>query len=106
MTLDITTHRNILIYILKDISSDIELAPLLGFKGGTAAYMFYNLTRFSVDLDFDLLDKTKEDLVFEKLQNILDKYGSVIEARQKRYCLFYRLSYHNKIENAYNGQSP
>ena len=66
MTLEITTHRNVLIYILKDLYTDMELGPLLGFKGGTAAYLFYKLNRFSVDLDFDLLDAGQEDLVFER----------------------------------------
>ena len=102
MTLEIATHRNILIHILKDIYTDQELAPALGFKGGTAAYLFYNLGRFSVDLDFDLLDADKKDIVFEKLKTILQEYGSLKEARKKRYSLFFLLSYDNKIHNAYN----
>ncbi|KKR96209.1 MAG: hypothetical protein UU47_C0017G0003 [candidate division TM6 bacterium GW2011_GWE2_41_16] len=102
MTLEIATHRNLLIHILKDIYSDTTIAPFLGFKGGTAAYLFYNLGRFSVDLDFDLLDQTKEDIVFKKINAILHAYGTVIEARKKRYSLFFFVSYNNKIQNAYN----
>lgn len=102
MTLEIATHRSLLIHILKDIFTDTELGPLLGFKGGTAAYLFYDLGRFSVDLDFDLLDSSKEDLAFENLKNILQKYGLVTEARKKRFSFFYLLSYSNKIQNAYN----
>ena len=102
MTLEIATHRNILIRILKDIFTDQEIAPALGFKEGTAAYLFYDLGRFSVDLDFDLLDADKEDIVFEKLKTILQEYGLLKEARKKRYSLFYLLSYDNKISNAYN----
>ena len=71
MTLEIPAHKNILIHILKDIYTNTEIGPILGFKGGTAAYLFYDLSRFSVDLDFDLLDAEKEDLVFEKIKNIL-----------------------------------
>ena len=41
--------------ILKDIYTDASISSLLGFKGGTCVYLFYNLPRFSVDLDFDLL---------------------------------------------------
>jgi len=66
MVLNIAIHRNILIKILKDIYTDTSLGPLLGFKGGTAAHLFYGLNRFSVDLDFDLLDETKEQELFEK----------------------------------------
>ena len=49
-------HKNILVRIVKDIYTDNTLGPLLGFKGGTAAMLLYELDRFSVDLDFDLLD--------------------------------------------------
>ena len=41
--------------ILKDIFKDPSIAPYLAFKGETAALFFYGLTRFSVDLDFDLV---------------------------------------------------
>lgn len=64
MTLNVPEHKNILLQILKDIYSDTTISPFLGFKGGTAAYMFYDLDRFSVDLDFDLLDETKKEIVF------------------------------------------
>lgn len=102
MTLEIPAHKNVLIHILKDIYTDTQLGPILGFKGGTAAYLFYGLSRFSVDLDFDLLDPDKEDLVFKKVKNILQKYGELLEARKKRFSIFYLLAYHNKIQNAYN----
>jgi predicted nucleotidyltransferase component of viral defense system len=71
MTLDVAIHKNILVRILKDIFTDPQIAPYLGFNGGTAAMLFYNLSRFSVDLYFDLLDATKEDIVFEKVESIL-----------------------------------
>jgi len=60
MALNASIHKNILLQILADIYSDNTIGPFLGFKGGTAAYLFYGLDRFSVDLDFDLLDKKKE----------------------------------------------
>lgn len=93
MTLSMTTHRVILLQILKDIASDATLSPTLGFKGGTAAYIFYGLPRFSVDLDFDLLDETKEDNVFEGIKNIVSRYGTLKDARKKRFNLFFLLSY-------------
>ena len=83
MAMNISTHRNIMLQILKDIYSDTTISPFLGFKGGTAAYMFYDLSRFSVDLDFDLLDKTKEDYVFEKVRRIMRNYGNLKEAKKK-----------------------
>lgn len=102
MTLDATTHKNILIKILKDIFTDPALGPILGFKGGTAAYLFYGLNRFSVDIDFDLLKKESEAFVFGEVRKILEKYGTVKDAENKRYNLFYLLSYDEKVPGAQN----
>lgn len=102
MTLNQAIHKSILVKILKDIYSNPDIGPILGFKGGTAAYLFYKLDRFSVDLDFDLLDATKEKLVFEKLEAILEKYGQVKSADMKRYSLIYILSYDEKEPGAQN----
>ncbi|NLA63824.1 MAG: nucleotidyl transferase AbiEii/AbiGii toxin family protein [Bacteroidales bacterium] len=40
--------------------------------------VFYNLPRFSVDLDFNLLSVEKEEFVFNRIKNILLKYGTII----------------------------
>lgn len=101
MTIDITTHKNLLIRILKDIFTNPQIAQYLGFKGGTAVLLFYNLSRFSVDLDFDLLDKEKEDEIFNKINDILKQYGHV-KAQKKRYSLFFLLSYQDKLDGAQN----
>jgi len=82
---DINRHRFYLVQILKDIYTDIELANYLGFKGGTALMFFYDLPRFSVDLDFDLLDAGKEAYVYEKLRKIVLKYGRIFDEAKKFY---------------------
>ncbi len=102
MTLDTAKHKNILIKILKDIYVDPSIGPILGFKGVTAAILFYDLDRFSVDLDFDLLDPEKEDYVFERVKAILEHYGKLKQVRKKRFNLFYVLSYNEKDINAQN----
>ncbi len=99
MVLKIPQHRNILFQILKDIYSDTNISPFLGFKGGTAAYIFYNLPRFSVDLDFDLLNESKEEEIFEKIVKIIGNYGRVKEAVKKRFSLFFLLSYDEEAQN-------
>lgn len=91
--MDNARHRTKLIEILKDIYDDPELRTALGFKGGTAAMLFYDLPRLSVDLDFDLLKIGKEDQVFEKIKTILEKHGELREARKKRFTLFFLVSY-------------
>ena len=102
MALDPAKHKNILIKILKDIYIDPTISPVLGFKGGTAAALFYELDRFSVDLDFDLLDGEKEDYVFARVKALLEKFGTLKQVRKKRFNLFYLLSYDQKDINAQN----
>ena len=102
MTLNPTLHKNILIRILKDIYTAPTVGPYLGFKGGTAVFLFYDLSRFSVDLDFDLLDSSKEEHIFEQVKKILETYGTVKQAQNKRYSLFFLLSYDDKVEGAQN----
>jgi len=97
--LNTATHKTILIQILKEICSDVTLCPVLGFKGGTAAYMFYDLGRFSVDLDFDLLDNTKEALVFERLNVALSRFGSIKEKYNKKNTILFVISYDDKYQN-------
>lgn len=99
MTLDYSKHKNILLQILKDIYSDTSIAPCLGFKGGTAALMFYDLPRNSVDLDFDLLDESKEDEVFEKVSSIVKEYGKVLDSHVKRFNLLHVVSYDPKAQS-------
>ena len=99
MTLDYSKHKNILLQILKDVYSDTAIAPFLGFKGGTAAFLFYELNRDSVDLDFDLLDESKEQVVFEKIQKIAAGYGKIVDSRIKRFNLINVISYDTKSQN-------
>ena len=72
-----------MLQILKDIYSDIELSSCLGFKGGTALMFFYELPRFSVDLDFNLLDAAKEKIVYDKVRKILLKHGKIFDEALK-----------------------
>ena len=91
--MDSNKHRFFLLQILKDIYSDIELANLLGFKGGTSLMFFYDLPRFSVDLDFNLLDKTKEKPVYDKIRKILLNYGKISDEAVKYYGIIVVLDF-------------
>ncbi|GHV69022.1 hypothetical protein FACS1894199_17140 [Bacteroidia bacterium] len=81
--MDLNKHKYFMLQILKDIYSDLELAIYLGFKGGTALMFFYDLPRFSVDLDFNLLQPEKENEIYEKIRAILLKYGKIHDEAQK-----------------------
>jgi len=61
--------------------------------------MFYGLDRFSVDLDFDLLDESQEKNVFDRMLNIVKRFGTIKESHVKRFNLFIVLSYEDKAHN-------
>jgi predicted nucleotidyltransferase component of viral defense system len=81
--IDINRHRLILVQLLKEIYSDNRLSGLLGFKGGSALMFFHELPRFSVDLDFNLLEMTMQDYVYDKVREIMIKYGTITDEAKK-----------------------
>jgi predicted nucleotidyltransferase component of viral defense system len=99
MTFNFSKHKEILLQMLKDIYTDVSIAPHLGFQGGTAALLFYGLNRNSVDLDFDLLDEDKRKVVFEKMQIIASKYGRIVDSHIKRFNLVIVVAHDLKSQN-------
>ena len=83
--MDLNKHKFMMMQILRDIFNTPTLAPLLAFKGGTSLMFFYELPRFSVDLDFNLLDPTKEEYVFSSIKRILSRYGKIDDAAMKHF---------------------
>ncbi|MEK7175216.1 MAG: nucleotidyl transferase AbiEii/AbiGii toxin family protein [Patescibacteria group bacterium] len=94
-------HQLVMGQILRDIYLDTSISSLIGFKGGTCAYFFYGLTRFSVDLDFDLFstDEVTQKLVYEKIYGMLGEYGKIKDNYIKRNTIFFLLSYGDADHN-------
>jgi len=90
---DINKHRFFLVKILKDIYADPLLSVSLGFKGGTSLMFFYDLPRFSTDLDFDLLMEDNQSEVFKKIRMIVRKYGKIHDEAEKFFGLLIVLDY-------------
>lgn len=88
--LDVTKHEIVMKKILSDIYSHSSLRANLGFKGGTCLYFFYNLNRFSTDLDFNLLS---DSLDADELAKILSKHLEIAEQREKHFTWFWQGSY-------------
>lgn len=76
-------HRFLMFRILSESFADNSLSKLLAFKGGTSLMFFYELPRFSVDLDFNILDVTRKEEVYEKMRTIALKYGKIADEQMK-----------------------
>lgn len=101
--IDKSKHKQIMLRILHDIYSNNYLKDKLIFKWWTAFYLFYSLDRFSTDLDFDLLEWADEKKIIQEIKKISTKYSEIKDLYNKRYTIFFLLSYwwldHNiKIE--------
>ncbi|MEK7550440.1 MAG: nucleotidyl transferase AbiEii/AbiGii toxin family protein [Patescibacteria group bacterium] len=91
--LTIEKHRTVMLSVLKEIYEDTFLGPILGLKGGTLLYILYDLPRFSVDLDFDLLDPSREEQILPRLEKILKKFGEIEQLISKKYTYFGLINY-------------
>ena len=91
--MDKQKHKLYMAQILSQIFKDKELCYALGFKGGTALMFFHNLPRFSTDLDFNLLDVSKQDVVYNKVRQILLRFGTIDDEAKKLNGLILVLNY-------------
>lgn len=92
-------HERFLTILLKEIFSDIFLASRLKFIGGTACYFFYELDRFSTDLDFELSTPEDSQAIYEKISLILQKHGRLVDQQIKRNTIFFCLDYDTDSKN-------
>ena len=88
------TNANDLHQALREIMQEIALAGLYragffekaAFYGGTALRIFYNLDRFSEDLDFSLLNPDKKFKIEPYLKAVINEFealGLQVEAKTK-----------------------
>ena len=87
-------HDQILKSILKDIYTNINLQARLGFKGGTCLYMFYDLDRFSVDLDFNAV----ADFDDKEITDILGKYLTLTDKFEKHFTWLWFGNYEKGLQ--------
>lgn len=71
--------------ILSLIFKDKNLCKVMALKGGTSLMFFHNLNRFSTDLDFNLLEPEKLDMVYDKVRAILTRFGTIDDEAKKMY---------------------
>ncbi len=97
---DSNVHKRYLSLLLTELTK--AFPEKIAFKGGSCAYFFYNLPRFSFDLDFDMLREFSAGDV-DMFREIISRHGRARELRDKQntlFCLFdYGKGYPNiKIE--------
>ena len=91
--MDKQKHKLYMAQILSLIYKDKDLCNVLGFKGGTALMFFHGLPRFSTDLDLNLLDADRLDIVYSKVRNILLRFGIIDDEAKKNYGPILVLNY-------------
>lgn len=91
--MDKQKHKLYMAQILSAIFKDKDLCNVLGFKGGTALMFFHDLPRFSTDLDFNLLDVDRLDRVYNKVRQILLRYGNIDDEAKKMFGPILVLNY-------------
>ena len=93
-------HKLAMYKLLDALLANPLTATSLYFKGGTCAAMLGYLDRFSVDLDFDLLDTSQRDTLRDEIHKIVDKLGFEIKDESKNHLQFF-LKYRD-VENQRN----
>lgn len=78
-------HKFYMYRILQEVFKDNDLRNALVFKGGTSLMFFHGLPRFSVDLDFNILDVAQKELVYDKVKRIALNYGQIADEQMKHF---------------------
>jgi predicted nucleotidyltransferase component of viral defense system len=85
-------HKSYLHRLLMEIVDQPLLAQALAFKGGTCASMLGYLDRFSVDLDFDVLEGTYEDKLRKLFHQVFNHLGFLVTLEFDK-VLFFQLRF-------------
>jgi len=87
-------HKSYLNRVLIEIIDRTVLSQCLAFKGGTCAAMLGFLDRFSVDLDFDVINNADETILRQEFHLVFDYLGLMV-AQELNNALMFRLRYPN-----------
>lgn len=82
-------HKIALYSLLRSVLSDQLLSQQIYFKGGTCASMLGYLDRFSVDLDFDLIDNKNKEILRERVHQIIARLGFEIKDESQQHLQFF-----------------
>jgi predicted nucleotidyltransferase component of viral defense system len=87
---DLIKQEQFEIEVLDKLRSGRFLESLV-FTGGTMLRLCYDLNRFSVDLDFWLYKKNREEEFFDKLKKFLSMHYVIRDAENKFYTMLFEI---------------
>ncbi|MDA1337871.1 MAG: nucleotidyl transferase AbiEii/AbiGii toxin family protein [bacterium] len=100
MEFDKHKHTSVvMIEILRDIYNNTTLRSAIGFKGGTALYLLYDLPRTSVDLDFEIINGEINDSIKQAIVKIAGTHGEIKSIDDKRYTYLVLIVYEKYQKN-------
>ena len=97
LMLDRVQHRTILFLLLQGIVRS-PWSSFLAFKGGTLLYFFHGLERFSVDLDFDVMQILKDvDGFVDGMTRLFSQHSEVVDYKDKKFTYFWLLRHQSHL---------
>ena len=91
-------HKAVLANILKHLFKDDLFSSVLALKGGTCLYLFHELDRASIDLDFNIIN-FEQKFNFEKLIEVVSEYVEILDSEEKFYTYYIRGRYKKDHDN-------
>jgi len=85
-------HEIFEIEVLDRMKSARLLEPLV-FGGGTMLRLCYELSRYSVDLDFWFTKRIPQDDYFDKIRSTFEKFYEITDAQTKHFTLLLELRF-------------
>jgi len=82
-------HKLAMYRLLDGLLSNVFIATNIYFKGGTCAAMLGYLDRFSIDLDFDLIDKSQKAKIRKEIYKVIKDLGFEIKDESKEHLQFF-----------------
>jgi predicted nucleotidyltransferase component of viral defense system len=82
-------HKSWLYRLLITLLDDDLISQQIYFKGGTCAMMLGWLDRFSVDLDFDLAQKSNKTFLRQRLYTLFKQLGLAVKDESKQTLQFF-----------------
>ncbi|MEE8432620.1 MAG: nucleotidyl transferase AbiEii/AbiGii toxin family protein [Candidatus Desulfatibia sp.] len=83
-------HEIFEIEVLEKLKNARLLDPLV-FGGGTMLRLCHELKRYSVDLDFWRIKDTAENILFEKMLDVLQQSYDITDAQMKHFTILFEI---------------